>query len=108
MGKVFQVEVEVPHGLHAGDRFVIDVEAPAAPRTTKTRLANTPLTQMTIEQLKREKINARSMLYKAQQRGDERAVIDATKRLNAAAKELADRQGTTLFEEINAPVGLFE
>lgn len=108
MGKTFQIEVEVPHGLQAGDRFVVDIEAPAAPRTTKTRLVNVPLTQMTFDQLKRERVNARSMLYKAQRRGDEAAVLDATKRLNAVAKELAERQGTTLFEEINAPAGLFE
>ena len=108
MGKTFQIEVEVPHGLHAGDRFVVDIEAPAVPRVTKTRLANIPLSQMTFDQLKRERINARSMLYKAQRRGDEAAVLDATKRLNAVAKELAERQGTTIFEEINAPAGLFE
>jgi len=108
MGKTFKVEVEVPHGLHAGDRFVIDIEAPAAPRVKKSKLANTPLSQMTLEQLKRERINARSMLYKAQRRGDEASVIEATKRLNEAAQELAKRQGTTVFEEVNAPVGLFE
>ncbi len=108
MGKTFQIEVEVPHGLHAGDRFVVDIEAPAVPRVTKSRLVNVPLTQMTLDQLKRERINARSMLYKAQQRGDEAAVVEATKRFNAVAKELAERNGTTLFEEVNAPVGLFE
>ena len=108
MGRVFQIEVEVPHGLQAGDKFVIDVEQPLVPKVKKTRLANIPLEQMTIEQLKRELINARSMLYKAQARGDEKKLVEATKRVNRAASELAKRNGTTLFEEVNAPIGLFD
>lgn len=108
MGRVFQIEVEVPHGLQAGDKFVIDVEQPFVPKVKKTRLANIPLEQMTIEQLKRELINARSMLYKAQARGDEKKLVEATKRVNRAASELAKRNGTTLFEEVNAPIGLFD
>ncbi len=108
MGRTFQIEVEVPHGLQAGDKFVIDVEQPLVPKVKKTRLANIPLEQMTIEQLKRELINARSMLYKAQARGDEKKLVEATKRVNRAAGELAKRNGTTLFEEVNAPIGLFD
>ena len=108
MGRTFQIEVEVPHGLQAGDKFVIDVEQPLVPKVKKTRLANIPLEQMTIEQLKRELINARSMLYKAQARGDEKKLVEATKRVNRAASELAKRNGTTLFEEVNAPIGLFD
>lgn len=108
MGRTFQVEVEVPHGLHAGDKFIINVEQPAVATTKKTRLANIPLGQMTYEQLKRELVNARSMLYKAQARGDEKKLLEATKRVNRVAEELAQRNGTTLFEEVNAPIGLFE
>lgn len=108
MGKTFQIEIEVPHGLQAGDRFVVDIEAPSLPKTKRTKLVDVPLEQMTIEQLKRERTNARSALYKAQAKGNERAVIEATKRLNLVAKELAKRQGTTVFEEVNAPEGLFE
>ena len=108
MGRTFQIEVEVPHGLQAGDKFVIDVEQPLVPKVKKTRLANIPLEQMTVEQLKRELINARSMLYKAQARGDEKKLVEATKRVNRAASELAKRNGTTLFEEVNAPIGLFD
>ena len=78
MGRTFQIEVEVPHGLQAGDKFVIDVEQPLVPKVKKTRLANIPLEQMTVEQLKRELINARSMLYKAQARGDEKKLVEAT------------------------------
>ena len=108
MGNKVQIEIEVPHGLQAGDRFVIDVEQPMVPRLKKTRLANVPLEQMTIPQLKRELINARSVLYKAQARGDEAKVLDATKRVNRVAQEIANRKGTTLFEEVNAPIGLFD
>ena len=108
MAKTFQIEVEVPQGLKAGDRFAVSIEAPATPKVSKTRLANIPLEQMTIEQLRRERTNARSVLYKATKRGDEEAMLNATKRLNNVAKEIAKRSGTTLFEEINAPTGLFE
>lgn len=108
MGQTFQIEVEVPHGLQAGDKFVINVEQPSVPITKKTRLANIPLEQMTYEQLKRELVNARSMLYKAQARGDEKKLLEATKRVNRVAAELAKRNGTTLFEEVNAPIGLFD
>ena len=108
MGKKFKIEVEVPHGLHAGDRFVIDVEAPSVPKVSIAKLANTPLEQLTEGQLKRELINARSVLYKAQARGDEAKLVEATRRVNRVAKELAKRRGTTLFEEVNAPIGLFD
>ena len=108
MGKKFQIEVEVPHGLKAGDRFVIDVETPAAPKVKKSRLLNTPIEQMTMEQLKRERINAKSVLSKAIRRDDNIAVIEATKRVNRVAEEIAKRTGLTTVEEINAPLGLFD
>lgn len=108
MAKEFLVEIEVPDGLLAGDRFAVSVEAPATPRVRRTKLANIPLTQMTMEQLKQERINARSVLYKATRRGDDKAILEATKRVNRVAKEIAERSGTTLFEEVNAPLGLFE
>lgn len=108
MGRKFKIEIEVPHGLQAGDKFVVDVEQPLTPRVQKSRLANIPLSEMTSEQIKRELVNARSMLYKAQARGDEKKLLAATKRVNAAAEELAIRNGTTLFQEVNAPIGLFD
>lgn len=108
MSKKYQIEVEVPHGLQAGDRFIIDVEQPSAPKVRVSRLANVPLTQMTKEQLKRELVNARSVLYKAHARGDEKKLVEATQRVNRVAQELAIRNGTTLFEEVNAPIGLFD
>ena len=108
MAKTFQIEVEVPHGLKAGDRFAISVEAPATPKTKKTKIANIPLEQMTMEQLKKERVNARSVLYKATRRDDKEAIAHATERVNKVAKEIAKRHGTTLYEEVNAPIGLFE
>lgn len=108
MAKTFQIEVEVPQGLRAGDRFMISVEAPKTPKTKKTRLANIPVQQLTMEQLKQERINARSVLYKAQRRGDDEAIVHATRRLNRVSEEIAARNGTTIIEEINAPTGLFE
>jgi hypothetical protein len=108
VAKTFQIEIEVPHGLRAGDRFAIDVSAPATPRVKRTRIVDAPLEQMTMEQLKRERINARSVLYKASRRDDTTAILEATKRVNRVAKEIAKRNGTTLYEEVNAPLGLFE
>ena len=107
MGKHFVVEVEVPHGLKAGDRFAVTVEVPSAPRVRRTKLADIPLTQLTLDQLRREKTNARSALYKATRRGDKLAILETTKRLNRVAEEIAKRTGKTVYEEINAPNGLF-
>ena len=108
MAKTFQIEVEVPHGLKAGDRFAVTVEAPATPKVRKTKIANIPVEQMTMEQLKKELVNARSVLYKATRRDDPVAIANATKRVNNVAREIASRKGTTLYEEVNAPLGLFE
>nr|DAF74769.1 MAG TPA: Alpha-2-macroglobulin family [Caudoviricetes sp.] len=108
MAKTFMVEVEVPHGLKAGDRFAVSVEVPAAPRVRKTKLADIPLSQLTLGQLRTERTNARSVLYKATRRGDDKAILEATKRVNRVAAEIAKRTGKTLYEEINAPAGLFE
>ena len=108
MAKKFQIEVEVPSGLKAGDRFVIDVDIPANPKVKKSRLVNMPLEQMTIEQLKREKINAKSVLSKAIRRDDSIAIIEATKRVNRVAAEISKRTGIPIIEEINAPLGLFD
>lgn len=108
MGKKFQIEIEVPHGLKAGDRFVVDVDVPAAPNVKKSRIVNVPLSQMTMEQLKREKINAKSVLSKAIRRDDNIAVIEATKRVNRVAAEIANRTGIKVIDEINAPLGLFD
>lgn len=107
MGKHFVVEVEVPHGLKAGDRFAVTVEVPAAPRVKRTKLADIPIENLTLKQLKQERTNARSVLYKATRRGDGEAMLKATERLNRVAAEIAKRTGKTLYEEINAPNGLF-
>lgn len=53
------------------------------------------LQDMTDEQLKRELINSKSVLYKAKQRGaDEKTVAANEARVNAALAEKDSRQGT--------------
>lgn len=104
----FVVEIEVPDGLKAGDRFAVTIDAPNTPRVRRTLLVDTPLADMTLEELKRERINARSVLYKATRRANEKAILAATKRLNKVAEEIAKRLGVTIYEEVNAPEGLFE
>lgn len=108
MARTFQIEVEVPQGLKAGDRFAISVETPTAPKVTRTKLRNIPLEELTMEQLQQERINARSVLYKATKRDDTVGILNATRRVNNVAKEIAKRKGTTLYEEVNAPLGLFQ
>lgn len=108
MAKKFQIEIEVPQGLKAGDRFAVSIETPKHPKVTRTRIRDIPLADLTMEQLKQERINARSVLYKATRRDDKVGIVEATKRVNNVAREIAKRNGTTLYEEVNAPLGLFE
>ena len=108
MTKSLTVEVEVPHGLAAGDRFAVLVEPATGPVVVPTWISDIPVEQMTDEQLKRERTNARSMLYKATRKGKEDTMFIATVRLNKVAAEIAKRKGTTLYQEVNAPAGLFE
>lgn len=107
MPKSFVVEIEVPRGLKAGDRFAITVETPSLPLVRRTLLVDTPLKEMTMDELKRERINARSVLYKATRRGNQKVILEATKRVNRVAEEIAKRTGKTVYEEVNAPEGLF-
>lgn len=90
--KTFKIEVTVPKGLKAGDTFEVEVEAPELPRQARGQLAGIALADMTDEQLKRELINSKSVLYKAEQRGADQATIDANKaRVEAAKAEKAKR-----------------
>ena len=91
MAKTFEVEVTVPEGLKSGDTFTIEVEVP---KTLKKRgqLAGIAIEDMTDEQLKREIINANSVLYKAKQRGASEETIAANQaRVDAAKAEQAKR-----------------
>lgn len=88
----FTVEVTVPEGLTAGDTFTVEVEAPKKEKKPRGQLAGIALADMTDEQLKREIINANSVLYKAKQRGASEETIAANQaRVDAAKAEKARR-----------------
>lgn len=102
MAKTFEIEVTVPEGLKAGDTFKVEVEAPVAEKKSRGQLAGIALEDMTDDQLKRELINANSVLYKATQRGSSAEVIAANQaRVDAAKAEKAKRVGVT--ETVVAP-----
>lgn len=104
MAKKFEVEVTVPEGMSAGDKFTIEVEVPAAVKRPRGQLAGIALEDMTDEQLKREIINAKSVLYKAKQRGASEETIAANQaRVDAAMAEKAKRAGIKAEAEADAP-----
>lgn len=90
--KKFEVEVTVPEGLKAGDTFNVMVEAPVLPSRMKSSLAGIALVDMTNEELKRELVNSKSVLYKAVKRNAAAELIAAaTARVAAAEAEKATR-----------------
>lgn len=98
MAKTFDVEVTVPEGLQAGDTFTVTVEVPTVSKQ-RGQLAGIALEDMTDEQLKREIINANSVLYKAKQRGASEETIAANQaRVDAAKAEKAKRVPVTVEE----------
>ena len=100
--KKFEIEVTVPEGLTAGDKFMVEVDIPATEKKPRGQLAGIALEDMTDEQLKRELINANSVLYKAKQRGASEDTIAANQaRVDAAKAEKAKRTGTTEDEAPN-------
>lgn len=85
MAQVF--EVTCPHC-----NGTFEVEAPAPVKKPRGQLAGIALEDMTDEQLKREIINANSVLYKAKQRGASEEVIAANQaRVERAKAEKAKR-----------------
>lgn len=87
--KKLRVNVTVPEGFAPGDTFVIEVEVPAGRgRTRNTK----PIEEMTREELKREIINAGSVLYKAQKRGADEDVIARNQARLDAAKALMEEK----------------
>lgn len=84
MAKTF--EVTCPH---CGETYLVDVPMPEKRRG---QLYGISLADMTDDQLKREIINANSVLYKAKQRGASEDVIARNQaRLDAAKAEKAKR-----------------
>lgn len=109
MAKTFVVEVtipELPEGKNSwetGDTFSVEIEAPAKEKKQRGQLAGIAIEDMTDEQLKREIINANSVLYKAKQRGAAEETIAANQaRVDAAKAEQAKRQGTKAVAEASA------
>lgn len=81
------ITVECPK---CGEMF--EIEAPVKEKKPRGQLAGIALEDMTDEQLKREIINANSVLYKAKQRGASEEVIAANQaRVDAAKAEKAKR-----------------
>jgi hypothetical protein len=115
MAKTFVVEVtipELPEGQkkwNVGDTFSIEVEVPVAEKKPRGQLAGIALVDMTDDQLKREIINANSVLYKAKQRGASEETIAANQaRVDAAQAEKAKRQGTKAPEATEAVADVIE
>ena len=94
MAKTITIEVEAPKNLKAGEVFSVEVELPKPERKQRGQLAGIALVDMTDEQIKRELINANSVLYKAKQRGASEETIAANQaRVDAANAEKAKRAG---------------
>lgn len=88
--KKLRVNVTVPEGFEPGDTFVIEVEVPSG--RGHSRRNNKPIEEMTREELKREIINAGSVLYKAQKRGaDDDVIARNQERLEAARALMAEK-----------------
>jgi hypothetical protein len=86
---------------HCGETY--EIEAPAKVKKPRGQLAGIALEDMTDDQLKREIINAGSVLYKAKQRGAAEDVIAANQaRLDAAKAEKAKRTPVVVAEEAEA------
>jgi hypothetical protein len=100
--KQFKVDVTVPEGLTAGDSFTITVEAPELPKRERSILNGITLDDMTEDQLKKEIINAKSVLYKARKREADPDTIAANQaRVDAAEAMRAKKFGVPAS---NAPV----
>lgn len=92
MPKSFIIEVTVPAGLMEGDKFQVEVALPEKVKKSRGMLAGVTVEEMTEEQLKRELINANSVLYKAKQRGASEAIINANQaRVDAVKAERTKR-----------------
>lgn len=94
MAKVITLSIAAPKDLVKGETFEVEVTLPAAEKHPRGQLAGIELADMTDEQLKREIINANSVLYKAKQREAAVETITANQtRVDAAIAEKTKRQG---------------
>lgn len=84
-----------------------EVEVPAKEKKPRGQLAGIALADMTDEQLKREIINANSVLYKAKQRGaSEEVIAKHVERLEAAKAEKATRHPIPEADEVGDAEGV--
>ncbi len=90
----YRIEVVVPEGLTAGDTFQVEVEIEKKTNANKPRgtLAGVPLEDMSLEQLKRAKINVSSVIYKAKQRGAKESDIMLNEERLARINELLEQK----------------
>lgn len=95
--KKLRVNVTVPEGFQPGDTFMIEVEIPGS-RRAKHDIK--PIDEMTKEELKREIINAGSVLYKAKKRGaDEEIIQKNQERLDTARALMAEKFPKPIVEK---------
>lgn len=100
MAKSF--EVTCPH---CGETYLVEVPVPEKRRG---QLYGLSLEEMTDDQLKREIINAGSVLYKAKQRGAAEEIIAKNQaRLDAAKAEKARRHPVAEAEAENADESVY-
>lgn len=106
MARAIEVEVtipELPEGKkkwNVGDTFMVAIEIPGGSNGKRGQLAGIELADMTDEQLKRERINAKSVLYKAKKRGADQGTIDANQaRVDAVEAEIASRKALVATAE---------
>lgn len=91
---------------HCNEMF--EVEAPAKVTKPRGQLAGIAIEDMTDEQLKREIINANSVLYKAKQRGASDEVIAKNQaRVDAAKAERDKRHPAPVVAEGEADDGVY-
>ncbi len=81
-----------------GEEF--EVEVPKMQKQPRGCLAGIPLEEMTYEQLKREKINAGSVLYKAKKRNaPEETIAQNQERFDAVVAMLAEKRAEIKAEK---------
>lgn len=95
--KKLRVNVTVPEGFKPGDTFMLEVDIPGGRRAQRDIK---PIDEMTKEELKREIINAGSVLYKSQKRGAAEEIIQKNKeRLDAARALMTEKFPKPLVEK---------
>lgn len=83
---------------HCGQEF--EVEVPKQVKAPRGCLAGIPLEEMTYEQLKREKINAGSVLYKAKKRNaPAETIAQNQERFDAVVALLAEKRAEIKAEK---------